>query len=212
MKKPLFAQRAAVRRYTNGTKLLAEFVEVESGKRKDRPELAKALALCRERGAMLVIAKLDRLSRNVAFISALMESDLDFVALDLPQADRLSIHIFAAVAEHEARLISARTKAALQQAKLRGVNLGNPKAAKCAHLGGRGRAKVADDYALSVMPHINRVRSTGVTAPAAIAAELSHWRIPTPGGKPIPWSASMVRKVIRRVVAIEARAPRRKVA
>ena len=199
----LAAQRSAVTRFLAGRKLLAEFVEVESGKRKDRPELAKALAMCAERDATLIIAKLDRLARNVAFLSALMESGLDFVACDLPQADRLSIHIFAAVAEHEARLISARTKAALQQAKLRGVKLGNPRASKCAHLGGAGRAKVADDYALSVVSHIDRVRSTGVTKPADIASELSHWRIVTPSGGH-RWTPSIVRRVLRRVELIAA--------
>lgn len=138
-----------------------------------------------------------------------MESDLDFVALDIPQADRLSIHIFAAVAEHEARMISARTKAALAEAKRRGVKLGNPRAAKCAHLGDAGRAKVADAYALSVLPHIDRVRSTGVTMPTAIAAALSHWKVPVPSGGKNKWTASIVRRILRRVGTIEARKPAR---
>ena len=99
-------------------------VEVESGKRADRPKLAEALKLCRLRGAALIIAKLDRLARNVAFVSNLMESGVDFVAVDFPQANRLTVHMLAAVAEHEAAMISQRTKAALAAAKARGRKLG----------------------------------------------------------------------------------------
>ena len=122
----LEAQRAAIVAHLNGGpwQLVAEFVEVESGRKADRPELAKALAACRAQGATLIIAKLDRLARNVAFVSALMESGVEFVAVDFPQANKLTLHILAAVAEHEAEAISARTKAALQAAKARGVKLG----------------------------------------------------------------------------------------
>src|SRR5688572_7815435 len=111
----LEAQQQAVRDYLNGGRwqLVAEVVEVESGKRSDRPKLQEALRLCRLHGATLVIAKLDRLARNVNFVSNLMESGVDFVAVDFPQANRLTVHILAAVAEHEAEAISARTKAAL---------------------------------------------------------------------------------------------------
>ena len=107
--------------------IVAEFTEIESGKRNDRPQIAAALAACRLRRAALVIAKLDRLARNVFFISSLMESGVDFVARDNPHATRLTIHILAAVAEHEREMISARTKSALSAAKARGVKLGNPK-------------------------------------------------------------------------------------
>src|SRR3954454_14694221 len=124
----LEAQRAAVLAYLDGGSwhLAAEFVEVESGRKDDRPELAKALAACRRLGATLVIAKLDRLARRVSFVSALMDSGVEFVAVDFPTANRLTSHILAAVAEHEAAMISARTKAALAAAKARGVKLGNP--------------------------------------------------------------------------------------
>jgi DNA invertase Pin-like site-specific DNA recombinase len=124
----LEAQREAVRSFLNGGNWsLADAVtEVESGKRNDRPELDRALGLCRLYGATLVVAKLDRLARNVAFISKLMESGVDFVAVDFPQANRLTVHILAAVAEHEAAMISQRTRAALAAAKARGVKLGNP--------------------------------------------------------------------------------------
>src|SRR5271154_3347795 len=122
----LEAQREAVSRYLNGGhwQLVQELVEVESGKRNDRPAIAEALRLCRLHRATLIIAKLDRLARNVHFISSLMEAGVEFVAVDFPQANRLTVHILAAVAEHEASMISARTKAALAAAKARGVKLG----------------------------------------------------------------------------------------
>jgi DNA invertase Pin-like site-specific DNA recombinase len=104
--------------------LVHEVVEIESGKRNDRPAIAEALRLCRLHRATLVLAKLDRLARNVHFISSLMESGVEFTAVDFPQANRLTVHILAAVAEHEASMISARTKAALAAAKVRGVALG----------------------------------------------------------------------------------------
>lgn len=122
----LDGQRAAVvehaRQHT--TKVLAEYTEVESGRRNDRPELAKALAHAKRCRATLVVAKLDRLARNVAFTSALLESGVDFVCCDNPHANRLTIHILAAVAEDEARRISERTCAALAAAKCRGRQLG----------------------------------------------------------------------------------------
>ena len=99
---------------------------VESGKRADRPELARALDACRKYKARLVIAKLDRLSRNLAFIATLMDSGVEFVAVDNPHANKLTIHILAAVAEHEREAISERTKAALAAAKARGTKLGTP--------------------------------------------------------------------------------------
>src|SRR4051795_3500540 len=111
----LEAQREAVAGYLNGGdwQLAAEFTEVESGRKNDRPELAKALVACRRIGATLIIAKLDRLARNVAFVSNLMESGVEVTAADFPTANRLAVHILAAVAEHEREMISARTKAAL---------------------------------------------------------------------------------------------------
>ena len=125
----LEAQREAVARHVGaaGGTIVASFEEVESGKKNDRPQIAAALAVCRARHATLIIAKLDRLARNVAFISSLMESGVDFVAVDNPHATRLTIHILAAVAEHEREMISQRTKAALAAAKARGVKLGNPR-------------------------------------------------------------------------------------
>jgi DNA invertase Pin-like site-specific DNA recombinase len=124
----LEAQREAVRLHVKaaGGVIVANFTEVESGKKNDRPRIAAALTACRARKATLVIAKLDRLARNVAFISGLMEAGVDFVACDNPHATRFTIQILAAVAEHEREMISTRIKEALAAAKARGVKLGNP--------------------------------------------------------------------------------------
>jgi DNA invertase Pin-like site-specific DNA recombinase len=120
------AQRVAVERYVDQShgKLLKEFVEIETGSGKARPIIVQSISLCRRSKATLLIAKLDRLARNVAFVSSLMESGVEFVAADAPYANRLMIHILAAFAEHERTLISDRTKAALAAAKARGVRLG----------------------------------------------------------------------------------------
>jgi DNA invertase Pin-like site-specific DNA recombinase len=122
----LDAQRRAVADYLNGGnwQLLDEYVEIESGKKSDRPKLIEALAAAKRQRARLVIAKLDRLSRNVAFIATLMDGKVDFVCCDFPSANRLTLHILAAVAEHEREMISQRTRAGLQAAKQRGVKLG----------------------------------------------------------------------------------------
>ena len=124
----LEAQQKAVQHYLveKGAELVAEFVEVESGKKMDkqRPKLAAALDACKKHKAVLVVAKLDRLARNVHFISGLMEAKVKFVALDMPEANELTLHVMAAFAEHEAKRISERTKAALAIAKERGVQLG----------------------------------------------------------------------------------------
>ncbi len=124
----LEAQREAVARHVGAGQIVAEYTETESGKsHANRPQLAAALAACRKCRAVLVIAKLDRLGRNVAFISALMESSVDFVCCDNPHATPLLLHMLAAFAEHERGQISERTRAALAAAKARGVRLGNPR-------------------------------------------------------------------------------------
>ncbi len=124
----LESQRDMVTRYLkNGDSLLAEFIEVESGKRNDRPELESAIALAKQHQAQLLIAKLDRLSRNAGFIFRLRDSHVDFLAVDMPDANTLTIGIFAVLAQHERELISSRTRAALQQKKLQGFTLGTPK-------------------------------------------------------------------------------------
>src|SRR5215471_12766625 len=180
----LEAQQTAVRDYLNGGdwRLVAEVTEVESGKRSDRPKLAEALKLCRVHSATLIIAKLDRLARNVAFTSNLMESGIEFHAVDFPQANRLTIHILATVAEHEAKVISERTTAALAAAKRRGVQLGGyrgttitkamRKAAKAAI------EKRVDARAADLMPTIAELQAAGATSLRAIAAGLNERGIP----------------------------------
>ena len=120
------AQREIIQKFLGQEKPIAEYVETESGKRTDRPKLAEALDLCRKTKSMLIVAKLDRLSRNVAFTSKLLESDVEIRFCDFPEANRLVLHIIASIAEYEAGLISQRTKQSLKAKKARGIQLGKP--------------------------------------------------------------------------------------
>src|SRR5271163_3179620 len=180
----LEAQREAVARYLNGGSwsLVQEVVEIESGKRNDRPAIAEALRLCRLHRATLIIAKLDRLARNVHFISSLMESGVEFVAVDFPQANRLTVHILAAVAEHEASMISARTKAALGAAKARGVRLGGQRGSldrmgRMAQKGNAASATVRRAASVKrnedLLPVIEDMRAVGFSTPQQIADGLN---------------------------------------
>ena len=171
----LDAQRAAVMQYLNGGSwsLSGEFVEVESGKKSARPQLALALDACRLIGATLVIAKLDRLSRNVAFTANLMESKVPFLACDNPHATNFTIHILAAVAEHEAKQISARTKAALGQSKKKlGGYRGRPGRSPDSRLGSAAVVAKADAFTARVLPTIEALRADGKSL-HQIAAELT---------------------------------------
>lgn len=189
----LDAQRAAVASFVSGRgELAAEFTEIESGRRNDRPELHAAMTACQRQRATLVIAKLDRLARNVAFIANLMESGVEFVAVDMPQANRLTLHILAAVAEHEREMISERTRVALSAAKARGVKLGNPRPDIPAAVAAR-IARMAKVRA-TVAPLIERLRAQGMSL-RAIAADLNARRIPTATGR--QWHASSVANVLR---------------
>mgnify|MGYP003684209775 FL=1 len=194
----LEAQREAVTSYISGRgEMLAEYTEIESGKKHDRPALTDALALCRRQRATLLIARLDRLARSVAFISNLMESGVDFVAVDMPQANRLTMHILAAVAEHEREAISQRTKAALQAAKARGVKLGNPRAAEAVPFAQKAIQAQANRFAESVAPLIQKMRDEGMSF-AAIATELNARNIQTARGS--SWHPATVRNVIKRII------------
>ncbi|MFC0805461.1 recombinase family protein [Ensifer sp. P24N7] len=199
----LEAQQDAVRAHLNGGnwQLVTEVVEVESGKRNDRPKLAEALRLCRLHGATLIIAKLDRLARNVAFISNLMESGVDFIAVDFPQANRLTVHVLAAVAEHEREMIAARTKAALQAAKARGTKLGGDRG-NFSTIQGMGpaasaavRAAKALEKASLVGPIARELQARGASL-RTIAAELTSRSIPAPRGG--QWSAVQIKRVLDR--------------
>lgn len=123
----LEAQKTIVENYIKNSTVIAEFTEIETGKSANRPQLNKALECCKLHNAILLVAKLDRLARNLHFITSLQNANIDFLACDLPTANRLTIHIIAAIAENEALLISQRTKQALAEKKKQGVKLGNPK-------------------------------------------------------------------------------------
>lgn len=188
----LEAQREAVARFVGSASLLSEFTEVESGKNHtNRPELHKAIELSRKRKATLVIAKIDRLARNVHFISGLMEASVEFVAADMPQANRLTIHILAAFAEHEREAISQRTKGALQAARKRGARLGNPRWVESIAAARRVKDPIAPAPQLVEM--MRRHRAGGMTL-RAIAAQLNTLGLRTPKGA--QWYASTVRKCL----------------
>jgi len=194
----LEAQRSAVNAYIagQGGKLLEEFREIESGKKDDRPQLAAALAACRKLKAMLVIAKLDRLARRVSFISALMDGDVDFVACDFPQANRLTLHILAAVAEHERSMISERTKAALRAAKARGVKLGGPNIVEARANAATVRANSARLKAENVRPIIDQILRAGARSLRAIAVALTARGVKTARGR-ARWYPEQVAAVLR---------------
>lgn len=200
----LEAQQKAVRDYLNGGdwRLVAEYIEVESGKRADRPKLTEALAACRLRGTTLIIAKLDRLARNVAFVSNLMEAGVDFVAVDFPQANRLTVHILAAVAEHEAKMISERTKAALAAAKARGIKLGGPRGGMLTQAarqaGWEARTAAADARATDLAPVLAELRAAGITSLRAIARAFNDRGIQTPQGKG-QWQSGTVSQLLARL-------------
>lgn len=209
----LEAQRAAVARHmaSVGGELVGEFEEIESGKKNDRPEIAAALGACRVQRAILIIAKLDRLARNVAFISHLMESGAEFVAADMPMANRLTVHILAAVAEHEREMISARTKAALAAARARGVKLGNPRLVAgdraSALIATLARKRQARAKARDVMPYIEDARlKAGCRTLASLAEALTARGIKTPSGL-FNWSPEQVRRVIARAAASDGPRP-----
>jgi DNA invertase Pin-like site-specific DNA recombinase len=199
----LEAQREAIDRHVRnaGGSVAAEFQEIESGKNNDRPEIARALAACRARHATLIIAKLDRLARNVAFVSGLMESGVEFVAVDNPHANRLTIHILAAVAEHEREMISSRTKAALAAAKARGIKLGNPRLRAgdktTALAASQAKSRQSRRRARDIAPYIDAARRAGCNSLVELAAALTARGIRTPGGCET-WTAEQVRRVIAR--------------
>lgn len=185
----LEAQKAAVLQAIGNAPVMAEFVEVESGKRNDRPKLAQAIREAKDWGAVLVIAKLDRLARNVHFISGLMESKVDFKACDYPDANRLTLHIMAAVAEHEAKAISERTKAALQAAKARGVQLGGGDPTKARE----ALSAKSEAHKAKLRPILDKLRSAGIVTLQAQADALNARGLKTPRGG--NWSPKQVSRL-----------------
>ncbi len=191
----LEAQKQAVQMFLQRRGgIVQSFTEIESGKRNDRPEIAEALEACRKHKAVLVIAKLDRLARNVHFISGLMESGVEFVAVDMPEANRLTIHILAAVAEHEREMISKRTKEALQAAKARGVKLGSPEPKKGAAIRSQVLREKAERFAANVLPIIHGLQQQGVTSNRAIAKALNVRGIKTANNR--QWYDTTVKNIL----------------
>lgn len=199
----LEAQRTAVADFLAGGswRHVAELVEVESGARDARPRLAEALALCRLHGATLVIAKLDRLSRDAAFLLNLQKAGVRFVAADMPEANELVVGIMAVVAQAERKMISARTKAALAAAKARGVRLGNPANLRNHQLGAtraaEARTRKSAARASDLAPILRDVEHAGAMSLREKAAALNACGIPAPQGG--AWSATQVRRVMQQM-------------
>src|SRR5271169_1959913 len=197
------AQRQSLRQFAKaeGLELTREFVEVETGKGSDaldrRPQLKAALAVAKKLKCAVAVAKLDRLSRDVHFISGLMAHRVPFVVAELgADVDPFILHLFAALAEKERAMISARTRAALQAAKARGVVLGGPKLAKARESAVASIKASADQHAANILPVIQEIRRSGATSLHQIAEALNARGITTPRGG--QWHASSVRNVLKR--------------
>jgi DNA invertase Pin-like site-specific DNA recombinase len=198
----LEAQRQAIRNYLERGRstLVAEHTEVESGRRNDRPELQAALAGCRVHGATLLVSKWDRLSRDARFLLTLRDAGVEIVAVDMPEANRLTITVMAAVAEHEAETISARTRAALAAAKARGVRLGNPRnlsnesRARGRSVSVKVRRARAAQRAADLAPIIAELRGEGASSLRDLAVRLNQRDVrASRGGR---WTAAQVRRLL----------------
>lgn len=192
------AQIEAVSRYLKSiefAEMIASFEEVESGTRNDRPQLALAIQTAKANKAKLIIAKLDRLSRNASFLMSLQDSNLDFVCCDMPNADRFTIGILALVAQRERELISQRTKSGLAVAKARGVTLGNPNAREAWKIASRAIQERKNRFAASALESIEEIQSTGIASLSRISDCLNKRGERTArGGR---WTATAVRRVMR---------------
>jgi DNA invertase Pin-like site-specific DNA recombinase len=201
----LEAQEHAVCAYADNhaSTIIKTFVEIESGKVNDRPKLAEALHLAKVTGATLLIAKLDRLSRNAAFLLTLRDSGVKFVAADLPQANDLTIGIMALVAQQEREAISKRTREALAAARTRGQKLGNPNGAAALRRAGKGTtasrivaSRNADRHARDLLPVIDALRADGVVSLGQLANALNERGMLTPRGR--NWHKSSVSNLLKR--------------
>lgn len=195
----LEAQKQTVMNYLNGGswELLEEFVEVETGKGKNaldqRPELKKAISYAKRKKAKLIIAKLDRLARNVHFITSLMESKVPFVCADMPEANELTLHVMAAMAQYEAKLISSRTKEALAKAKERGVKLGK---VENLQKGNKQRSGTAQEFAERLRPQLEDFKALGMTQ-RAMVERLNALGVTTSGG--CEWKLMTLQRVLKRL-------------
>jgi DNA invertase Pin-like site-specific DNA recombinase len=200
----LDAQRKAVEDFLNGGnwRLVAEFTEIESGKQADRPALAKAFRACRLHGAKLVIAKLDRLSRDAHFLLGLEKAGVDFVAADMPTANRLTVGIMAMVADEERRLISKRTKEALAAAKARGAQLGGNRgciiSAEAREISRQARQAASEARAADLAPVIAELQAAGATSLGGLARGLNERGIPTARGD-TKWTPVQVSRVLAKL-------------
>lgn len=196
----LDAQRAAVRLYArrHGLTLLNEVTEIESGSVNKRPFLLQALDQCKSHNAILLIAKLDRLGRNIAFIAALMEAGVEFVAVDNPNANKLILHIMAAFAEHERDQISQRTVAALAAAKKRGVKLG----AYGKEVLSKKNKEQALAFAKKMKPIIERLQKEGYVTTRALVEIMNKRKIYPYRGKGSKWHIQSVHKLMKRIEQI----------
>jgi DNA invertase Pin-like site-specific DNA recombinase len=190
----LEAQITAVRGYADhhGAEILATYEEVESGKNNDRPELAKALVHAKKMKAVLVIAKLDRLSRDAHFLLGLQKASVQFVAVDMPHADAFTVGIMAMVAQKEREMISARTKAALAAAKARGIQLGNRDPQRLVAARARN-TEVAKSRARNLVPIIESIEKAGVTTLQGICEVLEARGVKTPRGGTVWYPAQIAR-------------------
>lgn len=195
----LEAQQKAVQDYAraNGIELLQDFIEVESGTKIKRPILLQALEVCKREGALLLIAKLDRLARNVAFVSKLMESDVDFIAVDIPFANKLIVHIMAAFAEYERDLISIRTKDALQAAKRRGVELG--RYGKVLALQNK---QASINFAAQMKPVVRKYQQKGYDSTRRLTGILNDRAVATFTGHG-KWHTNTVHRLLKQIQRIE---------
>ena len=194
------AQRAAVAAFLGNNTLVQEFVEIESGKVNDRPKLEAAFAMCRIHRAVLLIAKLDRLSRDAHFLLGLEKAGIEFVCADMPSANKMTIGVMALVAQQEREAISARTKAALAAAKVRGVQLGtvaNLRPGAYAALGGAATAAKASARALDLAAIVADARSCGGTSVRSIMDYLNCAQVPAPRGG--SWSYETTRRLLARL-------------
>lgn len=193
---------------SRGLILIDSFTECESGGKADRPKLQEALRRAKLTGATLVVAKLDRLSRSVAFLSALQESGAQFIAADMPEANELTVHILAAVAQAERRAISTRTKEALKAAKARGVKLGNPNGAAPLRKAGKGNKAAVEARQEAVDGRCEELASELAAIPdwrsmslRGLASELNERHVAAPRGG--EWHPSGVRRLLRRLEALD---------
>ena len=191
------AQKAAVNSYIRDGELIAEFTEVETGKNNDRPKLKEAIVLAKKARATLIIAKLDRLSRNLAFIANILDGNIEFVCADMPHANKMMLQMMAVIAEFEAKQISERTVAALKAAKERGTLLGNRTNWKEAQaLGHMTNIKLAAKHDEKILPIIRDLAKRDAGSLHRIADELNARNIPTRRNS--VWTGTAVRHIIRR--------------